>query len=320
MSFINANIKGCEINPDQYHNQPARRGAKDFAMSPSALKEFARCPQRWMRGYNPPDSDAMQWGSLIDCLALTPDQFDSRYVIQPDTYTNEDGEVKPWKNNAHVCKQWRAEQAGMEIITKKSRLEAIEVVKALTADEIIASFMACSTKQMLVEAQWQDESGITIPVRCLLDLVPSPNSEFAKCLGDLKTLSTAALGPFQRKCFEFGWHVQAAFDTDLFVAATGEDRNTWCFVVQESYPPYQTGKRILSQDFLELGRSTYRRQLALYCRCLKTGVWPGYDDTDEAIQGWSLVNPDPWMESKSLFEPKLEVSEEPETEPEDIIP
>jgi len=323
MSFQNAKVVGKDVDPRSYHDQGIARGEAAFPVSPSMLKEFARCPARWIDGYQPPETQAKDWGNLLDTLLLTPKLFSKRYAIQPAEYKSEKGEVRPWNNNANVCKEWREDQIGKEIISAKEYGSAKTAVERLGSDEIIHSFLEDSDSQVLVEGQWKDEkTGLVIPVRCLMDLVPRLDTEFAKCLGDLKSTRTAALMPFQRFCFEIGYHVQAAFDTDLYVAATGEDRVTWCFIIQESYPPWQTGKRMLSQDFLDLGRADYKQWLSNYCWCLKNSHWPDYDETDEAIQGWSLVAPEPWMATRGQFAPKFVMETEPETEQEteDVVP
>jgi hypothetical protein len=326
VSFQNAKVHVGAVNPDAYHAQEFERGDKRLAMSPSSLKAFGQCPSRWRAGYNSPESDAKDFGSLLDCLALTPDLFETRYAVSPATYPAEGKkkgdptEDKPWNWNATFCKDWRKDQGGKRVISQSELAEAKAAVAALRRDSVIADFIDASDTQVLVTADYHDEAtGLVIPVRCLMDFVPRKDSEFPKSLGDLKTTRSAALQPFTRFAFQMGYHVQAGFDLDLFVAATGEDRCNWCFILQENYPPFQTGKRLLSEDFITLGRVEYRRLLAAYCWCLKNGKWPSYDDTDEAIQGWSLIAPEPWMESQAMFAPKFTTEEPPPTETEETL-
>ncbi len=272
-----------------------------------------------MAGYVPPGSDAKLYGNLLDTLVLTPELFESRYVLEPATYTNEKGEVKKWSNNATVCKEWNAKQVGKTILSDGELFDAKAACKRLMGDEIIAAFIEASDKQVLVTAEWHDEpTGVIIPVRCLMDLVPRNDTEFAKSLGDLKSTRTGALIPFQRDVYKMGYHVQGAFDLDMFVAATGEDRVNWCLIIQESYHPWQSGKRLLAEDYLAIGRAEYANLLHLYCQCLKSGKWPGYDDNDEAAQGWSVVAPEPWMMSAGQFAPRFEMPETEETENIDV--
>lgn len=201
-----------------------------------------------------------------------------------------------------ACKEWRAAQDGKEIVSAKEVFEINIALKSLFKDEVIKSFCDASDKQVLVTGEWHDEAtGLVVPVRCLMDFVPRADTEFYNSLGDLKTTRSAALQPFSRFCYQMGYHVQAAFDTDLYVSATGEDRFTWGLILLENYPPYQTGKRILAEDFVQIGRQTYRHLLAQYCRCLKTNHWPDYDSNNKhAAQGWSIISPEPWQEFESL--------------------
>jgi hypothetical protein len=315
MSFKNAKVVSVGVNPANYHNQEAKRGSKEFAVSPSSLREFWKCPRRWMDGYESPDSDAKDFGSLLDCRLLTPGEFDARYAIRPSTYKDsKTGEDKPFNLNSNVCKEWVKERGDREIVSSAQVASCNEAASRLMKDEIIAAWFDACDKQVLVTGEWHDEkTKMVVPVRCLMDFVPRVGTEFEKCLGDFKTTRNAGLQAWSRWCFQAGYHIQGAFDTDLFVAATGEDRMTWCFIVQESFAPWQTGKRMLSQEHgLDLGRLEYGRMLALYSQCLSTSCWPEYDDTDEAVQGWSLVTAEPWMENRMMFEPKTTIESESE--------
>jgi len=303
MSFQNCKIAGVGVNPEAYHGHDIKRGDPNHPVSPSLLREFARCPARWLAGYESPESKSKAFGSLFDCLALTPDQLTQRYVCQPETYTTEKDEVKPWTNLAKLCKQWRDDQlkAGMTIVKKEDLDEAYKAVSSLLSDLVAFDWHKASDKQVLVEGQWQDEaSGLTVPVRCLIDYAPRKGSEFEHCLGDLKTTYNGELRTFTRNAYLFGYHVQAAFDTILYNEATGDARDKWCLVGVESFPPYQSFKRMFDAAFLDIGKQTVDTLLRLYCRCLSKNDWPGYDDSEDAVQGWSIMSPLPWMQYDAL--------------------
>jgi hypothetical protein len=316
-----AKVIGNNVDSEEYHNIQIPRGDVTYPMSPSSLKEFAKCCDRWKSGYEPPDSDAKRTGRMLDTFILTPEQFGKRFVVLPENAPRKPSvtqinAAKPSPETVKAIQWWdlfRSKHEGAEIISLEQQVECMTASKRLLFDEVISAYLDASDRQVLVEAEWHDEkTGLVVPVRCLMDLVPRKGTEFEKTAGDYKTVSSANLGAFQRKVFDLGWHVQGAFDLDLLAAATGEDRNTWVWVVQENYAPWQPGKRMMSQAFLEIGRLAYRRALALYCQCLKTNQWPDYDQTDEAIQGWSLVEASPWMENEATFAPKFQFeSEEP---------
>lgn len=332
----NARIVSKGTLPEDYFKNEAERGSADFVMSQSALKAFGQCPSRWRCGYNPPVTEAKEYGSLLDCAVMTPEQFDKRYAVAPATYdtigmqcpgckTVTDSKkcrncgcdrvqvkiTKDWNWASTFCKEWREDQKGRETITAKEKAECDAAVKRLMDDEILSSFINSSDKQVWVAAEWHDKrTGLVIPIRCLIDLVPRLETEWAMNLADLKTTRTAALMPWQRDCFTFGYFIQGAFNIDLYVAATGEDRNTFCFILQENVAPFEPGRRILSQDFLTLGRAEYTRLLSNYAYCVKNGKWPSYDDSDESLQGWTLISAEPWMAERAAFAPKYDAPPE----------
>jgi hypothetical protein len=321
MSFEKAKVEGVGVDALGYHGAKKERGSADYIMSPSGLRAFGPCPSRWVRGYYPPDTEAKDFGNLLDTVLLTPQFFDSRYSVKPETY-KDTGEEKKWNGNAGPCRTWEAEQIGKDTISKRDLKAVKDAVECFNADEILSAFHDASDKQVHVSGQWKDKCGVTVPVQCLIDYVPRLDTEFYKCMGDLKTTRNASPGVFGRWCYSAGYHVQAAFDIDLYCAATGEDRSTWCLLLIENYAPWEVGRRMISQELLDIGRKTYQNQLSRYARCLKSNRWPQYDDHSDAVQGWSLCHAEPWMEFEALSD-SLKADQEDaerENETDDVIP
>ena len=322
MSFKNTRLVKINAHPRDYFQQTAKRGERDYIMSVSGLKEFIECPAKFLAKDEDDEATASKdWGSLIDCLLLVPEQFNERFAVTPETYPDsKTGEPKKWAANATYCRDWKESrnEAGIEIVRRNTYDEALKAVARMKSDSRIMTFINDSDKQVWLATEWHDEkTGLVIPFRVMLDLRPRNDSEFYKCLGDMKAIKSAALVPFQRQVFQYKWHVQAAAYHDVYVSAfPNEDRCTWCFVIQENKPPFQFGRRILSEEFDALGRATYTRALANYCQCLKHNHWPDFDETDESADGWSFVKPEPWMESDGLFAPHFEFeNESPDAEP-----
>lgn len=329
MPFINCKIISFDTDARIYHKQKnaVKRGDEKFFISPSSLKEFSRCPLRWINGYESPESSSKNFGSLLDTRLLTPDLFDSVYAVKPETYKNEKGEIKPWNGNSNVCKQWLEDVGELKVVSKNELVECDTAIRALKSDEVISLFIEGGKRQVLIRGEWHDDKAkIIVPVECLIDVWPDKESVFRQCLGDLKCVRNGSIEAFERQIHQLGWHVQAAFDLDMAVAATGEDRVTWCFFGVENYQPFQPFRRMLGIDFLEMGQRKYKADLARYAICLKNKFWPGYDDHKEALQGWSLCQPSPWMaydaqSDQMAFDQERELAEsEPRDENAGITP
>lgn len=306
--FTNAKVwRG--IDPAAYLKSEFHRGQPSFVMSRSELCEFARCPSRWLAGYRSEDTDSTDWGSLIDSMLFDDAiDFEKKYAITPRTYPApkthakvKSGEIKEgdpldWNGNATYCYEWKERQAGKQFIKEDDYNLAKKARSLMLEDTGISEILNNAEIQVLVTGDYHDkETGLTIPVKGLIDIVPKlANTATGKMLIDLKTCTSAASHAWDKSVFTYGYHIQGAIYLDLYTAATGEDRNTFGHIIQESFEPFHVEKRILSQEFIELGRMQYLTALKQYCQCLKTGDWPGYPSR-MSIDGWGLCEPASWM-------------------------
>lgn len=310
----NAKVVGDGIANESYlgQMQGIDRGHPKFVISRSELMLFASCPARWLSGYSFKDTDATWFGSLVDCLLTTPDQFSKRYVERPATYPAgkkhpqvisheiEEGDPVPWSAAAKWCKQWVAQNKDKEPVSADDMIDAQAAVKRFKEDLDIAALLACSKKQVMCVAEYHDEkTGLVIPTKCLIDLVPQGEQvvglDWAKkdllaknVLADIKTIRNAAMHPWLRAVDDSNYDAQAAIGLDHYNAATDEQRSEFLFPLMENVFPFQPARRYLSPQFLEFGRTKYLHALRWYCQCLKAGKWPGYEE------GWSLCEPDSW--------------------------
>lgn len=296
--IVEAQVIGDGISSATYlaQNDGLKRGQPEYSMSGGDLAEFAVCPHRWVSGYKDEGTKATEWGTLIDSM-LMDNQWEKRWAVCPETYENEKGEHKPWNFNATVCKEWRTavEAEGRTVVKPDVLTEAKAAVKIVQGDERIAAVFASSRRQVMVTGFYDDrETGLRVPVRCLIDLIPP-----SLFLADWKTCNSAHPRAWAKHVFTFGYHTQAARHLDLWNAATGELRVEFRHYLQESYAPWEIGRRILSEEFVTLGRETYIRALKRYAGCLATGEWPGYDvstnNSEVVIDGHLLVQPEQWM-------------------------
>lgn len=321
MSFQNAKIVATGADSFTYHEPHAERGSRDYVVSSSSLRAvFAKCPQAWVKGWTLPASDSLEYGSLFDCIVLTPELFSQRYAVTPDTYPSKDGD-KPWNWNATFCKDWRTQQesAGKSVVSKKDMAEAQAAKDVLLQNESIKAFIESSDKQVWVTGEWVDEgTGLVVPVQCLIDLVEREVPLTRQRIGDLKTTKNAAPLAWSRWARFAGYDVQAAWNLDLFNAATGRAIEIFEFVLSESEFPYVTGRRVAIDrqsgdpegdegSAIVSGRRQYRRTMSDYCRFVKTGFWPGYDDTDESSGGATELRSDPYEEQRRMFAPRFQV-------------
>lgn len=301
-------------DPRAYHalGTDIQRGKPEFIMSRSALSDFGTCPRKWLLGAPRKETAAMRDGSLVDTLLLSPNTFDATYILHPETYpvekpTKADPRTeKPWIKTANFCKEWEQSQkdAGKIVCGSDDVVEADKAIKRIYEDPIFEQLLKHSDRQVLLSAEWHDDAtGLVVPFKVLVDILPHSAGPFGSMLADFKRTAEATPDRWQRQAFDQEHYYQAALYLDIVNAATGLSYAHFGHVISESEPPYEPARRMLSSDFMELGRMLYRRDLHLYCHCLKMGTWPGYEDMPEdpkfpVVQGWGQVEVLPWMIKK----------------------
>jgi hypothetical protein len=308
--FANGKIIGTNATYADYSTGQTERGRADYIMSRGALVEFAANPRKWrLGGQGDSPSKEKSWGSLVDCLALTPQLFDDRFAVCPTHYpvaatSKEPATEKPWNRNANYCRSWEDEhqKLGKEVVKASDAALATEAVERLMKEPSIGEYIACSAKQVHARADWQDkESGISVPVRVLLDLVSDErHEEYSGTLADLKTTNDATMRAWQAHVYNFDLHTQAALYLDVFNAAYGGAKRDFYqgfyHIVQESEWPFEPFLRLLSCEFMDLGRERYQSALRLYCQCVANDDWPSPDELMRREGKLVLTEPEPWMQ------------------------
>jgi len=328
----NAVIVGDNITPERYNAEDQPRGSASFVVRSHVICEILRNAQRWVKGYESPQSKAQAYGSLFDCLLLTPFQWPKRYAVVPG-----DAPKKPSKTQINAEKpspktiaaiawwdKWNKEHAGVEIVSQDDNAKAHAAIARLREDKMIAELIDASAHQLMIVAEWHDRAtGLVVPMKCLIDVVPpASHPVFSNSLWDTKTTQNASPRSFSMDAMKYGYANQGALYLDLFNAATGEQRSDFGHIVQESYHPfeYRTPPPLLSQRFLGHGRLLYQRALSIYCKALQSGAWPSYDKGKE----WPLTDCADWfLSAESLFdeiEEEPEAEEAPKEEEADVIP
>lgn len=328
MSITTAKIIGSGIDYETYSRQDpeVKRGDRRFIMSRGELMEFAVCPSRWLAGMTNDDTKATNWGSLIDCMVLTPREFGRRYAVSPATYMAavkvcpvcgsksdadkcgkcktpriEGKETKNWNNLTTICKEWQAEREkeGKIVIKSDEKAEADKALSSLADDEQASALITASVTQVMVIGK-AEVNGMVIPLRCLIDLVPHFDSRLGTALADFKTSTGGGLEWWGKQVWQHNYDAQAALELDLYNAATkcrDDKREEFRHIIQESFPPYQTARRILTEEYIAIGRQKYQNALVRYAECLTTGLWPDYE-TGLGLDGWSFQAPDSWLINK----------------------
>ena len=326
--FTNCKIIGDGVNYDQYAKQPdgVKRGNKAFFMSRGELMDFAACPSKWLKGFQDKGGKGQDWGDLLDSLVLAPAKTEMRFVVAPEKYPDGKGGEKDWTYRAGYCADWKEKQEsnGLKVVSSGDMKKATSALESLKLDADIMELIDCSKTQVMVTGEYKDKAtGIVVPLKGLLDLVPDvKHAEWGKCLADFKTASCAAVFEFGRAITNHHYDAQAFLYKSLYEAATGEDRATWTWAVQESDEPFQPEIYSASEYFLENGSTKILNALKLYCWCLANNKWPSYRSFARLQYGkHSIIEPEAWTIASLAGFCKIPENEQPKPQSEgEVVP
>lgn len=265
--------RGCflgQVDPDAYHAQKSK-----FTVSKSMLHEFDESPAKWKymkdRGIRR-ESSGFGFGSLLDCLLLTPELFAEKYVVSPYTEFRSN-EAKAWKK--------QAETEGKSIVKQSDIGEAAEAVENLS-QYMEKEFGLVLGKTYVSQVAWAARlasiEGIRLTATGMIDMMPTEGSGLEDWLFDVKTIGRN-IDDETRLAYDFmdyGYHWQAGMYRDGVNMVKGDEQiKHFGFFCVESVAPYRVKFVVAHADDLMVGSAEWQRAAARYAHCLATDEWPG---------------------------------------------
>lgn len=250
-----------EISNDAYH-------AETDYIGKSGLDLIHRSPLHfWERYLNPnrvrePETPAQIFGSLVHCAVLEWDKLEARYTAIPEDMNKR---TTAWKD-------FQSEHVGKKLVDAESYARALAIREAVYAHPKAALLLSVGVAE---KSMWANDPITGVRVKSKPDFY---NTELG-FLVDLKTTLDAGEERFARDSYNYRYHVQDAFYTDVGEWA-GYKIKGFAFIAVEKEPPYAVEVYILDDDSRELGRLTYREDLNIYAECYKAQNWHSYRKAD----------------------------------------
>lgn len=244
-----------DLSNADYHgsNAISKTGLDLFSKDASALEWSKKCP------VDKEKLKTLDFGDAMHAICLEPERLKSDFVVMPafNLRTNVGKEEK---------KVFEAEHEDSKIITSDDH-------KKLTL--MFESIMAHPTARDLIEAEgieeqshyWTDpDTGILCKCR------PDKSISNSRFLVDVKTTET--LAKFHFSVDDYRYYVQDPFYIDGFNASTGEEKDTFIFlVIQKTIElgRYPVACVQLPREVVAFGRDVYKANLEQYKHFLEVG-------------------------------------------------
>ena len=252
------------VNPTAYHEWKDKLG---HCVSKSSLVDFMDCPYVFdykRRHKLRKESTAMRWGSLVDCLALTPELTDKMYSCEKVNRRTNEGKARVAELAA----------SGVVISTPDEMNDARDAATMMQGmlDDLSGSDGYVSQVGMWVQLESIGDVKLAVPV-ILTGLVDAWALSGERLI-DAKTTSADVNVPAKliRTIADFSYGIQAAIYIDLARVCTGLDFDFY-FAFQSSEKPFVG--RVVSMQPMDvcLYRSRYQSGVIAYAQCCASGDW-----------------------------------------------
>lgn len=284
---------------------------KNDGVSQSELKEVLRSPAHWAARYGPDaqptfPSAAMIMGTALHCKVLEPEVFDKNFV---------DRGSKP-KDLTITELKAALEDEGIEFkkTAKKPELEAllypdgkpVDNRTSLSSEDFgMVCGMADALRTHDVAGRWFDPgrknyrkaNEVSLYVRDFegsvvkgrLDRLEK-TAEGRFMILDLKTTDDASPEVFQKKAYNLGYHIQAAFYSDLVARVFSVDPEMVDFIFCAIERKAPNGIKLFSasSQMRQFGRDQYQKALRDLAYCKARQSFKGYSPEIQelTLPGW----------------------------------
>lgn len=272
------------LTDDQYHGS--------FGFSSSQIKVLLKQTPAHLRQQlteTSEDTAATALGGAVHAMLLQPERYNDLVAVLPKLNLRS-------SIDRGVRDDFVAEHAGKSIITDAQKATAERMVESVLSHDYARTLLTDIVPESSVYWWYTstdlDENGE--PFRVMTKVRPDALSIGHPVIVDLKTARDATFTGFQKAILEHGYHVSAAMYqqginqcTPLLEELRHYAYTTFVFVVVESQPPYPVAVYELSPEFLELGKSQFRRAMRIL-RDARTNDWPAFPNEIR------VIDPPPW--------------------------
>jgi len=209
----------------------------------------------------------MKWGSMVDCLWLTPESWDEYFVTLPENQPKRPSPVQLVAYEKGTAKQptidavefWRTwdSRARSRTLVTREELERVRIARNMLDAHPVARYIwEASEKQAIFigdipGARHQNAKG-----KAMLDILPMDGSisvggtdlSLQNCIVDLKQCHNVSEYGMKQAIHRFEYHMRLNWYRRMAQSQEGFDRPHLVLIFQNSNPPHDVHIRVISDD------------------------------------------------------------------------
>lgn len=262
---IEGQYSATKIPNDVYHRGPG--------VSKSGIDLLLKSAAHFKWRPKQEESRVFDIGTAVHAGVLEPDVFEKEVVRLPDDFN---GRTK-------AGRQYLLENANKINLTADDYQAVQDMVESVRNHPVARELLEKGSPE---ESFYKMNSKHRVLCKCRADWLGDGY------VLDLKTTKDASLKEFAKSVANFGYHIQAAFYSDLIHALTGKEVTHFYFAAVEKKPPYACAVYTVAAEDVQFGRELYREGLARYSEAKKSGKWQGYPTQVR------VINLPPWSRKR----------------------
>ena len=237
-------------------------------LSYSSLKAFNKSPIDYLMYLNKEyvQNDSMLLGSVVDCLLLTPNEFEDKYILVDDY----DRRTKIGKE-LHIEYTEKAKKL-FKTIVKKSMLENAEImVNSLLNNNKVKLILDNTTQtQYPIDFTYKLERAEKYQIRGFADGVGEMNGK--PFIFDLKTTNNIDQHFYTRQIIDMLYHLQAS----IYCMGFAHDKikiPDFYHIVIENKAPYKCNVYKFDKEFIKRGKTLFKNLVMDFDHCKLNDLW-----------------------------------------------
>lgn len=200
-------------------------------------------------------------GTLIHCVALEPDSFAKRFVINDDNRNS----------NAFKAVKAKADADGKEVVKQQDYDNARRIRDAIMAHPEAGRILAPGPSLLVEQSFYWVDPATGILCRGRADAIRLD----WRAIGDLKSTEDASAEGFARSCTKYLYDWQQAYYQEGIEASCGWMPEAFFFIAVEKKPPFLVKPWVIHPDDVDRAYDEVCEARAHYRRCLDAGHFPG---------------------------------------------
>jgi exodeoxyribonuclease VIII len=229
-----------------------------------------------------PETEEMNFGSLVHLALLQPHLLESSVAFLPDDMPNRVPDrsryaKKPSPETLAACArwdEWTAENAGKQIVKHETFERVLGIQASIMANPDTAIYF--EGEQLREASLFWERFGVKCRAR--LDILKSGE------IVDLKTCGDASRQGFAKDIGKRRYAHQGEHYLDG-ARACGRAVSAFTMIAVETNPPFLCAAHQLGETSISIAKSENKRDLAIFKKCQESGIWPNIKNSNSPLEG-----------------------------------